>query len=213
MSRLSPSPTTPRSVQRWPGAFSSGSAGHRRRRCCEQKPLSHSGARSVHPSQYALRTKSRWFSSGCASLEIPTGRSKSTEDVVAGVSSFGIYPGLRVRRAPIPPTAAEHTFLIRGRGYGAIQHHSKTLVAILCIGPGGHHRRATAFGCWHIQSRLARQLPRSSTISPQQRGASSQILHLSISALKCLLRSMNTSVQRVRLQIGNEGLPAATVTP
>ena len=62
--------------------------------------------------------------------------------------------------------------------------------------PGGHHRRATAFGCWHIQSRLARQLPRSSTISPQQRGASSQILHLSISAYRCLLRSMNALVQK-----------------
>ena len=56
---------------------------------------------------------------------------------MAGVSSLGIYPGLWVRRAPIPPTAAEHTFLIRGRGYGAIQHHSKTLVAILCIGLEG----------------------------------------------------------------------------
>jgi hypothetical protein len=67
-------------------------AGHRRRRCCEQKPLSHSGARSVHPSRYALRSKSRWFSRGRASLEIPTGRSKSAEDVVAGISSFIGHP-------------------------------------------------------------------------------------------------------------------------
>ena len=56
---------------------------------------------------------------------------------MAGVSSFGIYPGLWVRRATIPPTAAEHTFFMRGRGYGAIQHHSKTLVAIFCIGLEG----------------------------------------------------------------------------
>jgi hypothetical protein len=62
--------------------------------------------------------------------------------------------------------------------------------------PGGRHRRATAFGCWHIQSRLEQQQPRSSTISPQQRGASSQILHLSISAYRCLLRSMNALVQK-----------------
>jgi hypothetical protein len=56
---------------------------------------------------------------------------------VAGVSGFGIYPGLWVRRAPILPTTAKHAFFIRGRRYGAVQRHSETLVAILCVGLEG----------------------------------------------------------------------------